>query len=162
MISPWSRSTVRQSRSPTDRGIALLMAIALLATLGVISLTGLALARAERIAGLGAISQVQARAAAQAALAAALLGWSASSTPGAPGEERQLVDLVVPGPATGRASVRALGGTVYAIRASGARLSQARDSLGSVRLELLVLLQAPDSFGTVHPRPYPRGWRQLP
>jgi hypothetical protein len=154
--------TFRPSHPSTDQGIALLIAIAVLAALGVVTLTALALARAERIAGLGAISRVQARAAAEAALADAMRGWPASSTPLAPGAETHLVDVHVLGPAEGLASVRALGGSIYALRASGVRVSLAGDSLGFARLELLVLLQGPDSLGMVHPRPYPRGWRSLP
>lgn len=145
-----------------EQGIALLLAVAVLAALGIISLTALALARTERAAGLAAIARVQARGAAEGALALAQLGWPSSSTPLAPGAETNLTLFSAPGPAVGQAKVRALGGAVYALEASGARLSVAGDLLGSVHLELLVLLSPPDSNSRVHPAAYPRGWRLLP
>jgi hypothetical protein len=150
------------TRNPTERGIALLLAIAILAAISTMTLTALALARMERVAGVAAVSQVQARAAAESALAEAMQGWASAFTPLTPGAEATLATVTVPGSADGRASVRALGGPVYAIRAEGARISLAGDTLGSARLELLVLLDAPDSLGRVHPRSYPRGWRLLP
>jgi len=149
-------------KSEGRKGIALLLAVVVLSALGVISLTGLALARGERRAGLTAVARVQARAAAEAALADALLGWPAASTPVAPGQELLLVQLTVPGPAQGLARVRALGGPIYALEATGERVSQAGDLLGAARLELLVLLDPPDSTGATRPRPYPRGWRSFP
>lgn len=149
-------------KASDERGIALLLAIGILSALAVITLTALALARIERLAGMSAISRVQARAAAEAALTDAMRGWPHSTTPLTPGAETHLVDVQVSGPAAGHASVRSLGGSVYALRASGVRVSLAGDSLGLARLELLVLLQGPDSLGMVHPRPYPRGWRSLP
>ena len=147
---------------PTERGVALLLAIAILAAISAMTLTAVALARTERVAGLAAVSQVQARAAAESALAEAMQGWSAGLTPGLPGMQAALASVTVPGPARGQASVRALGGPVYALRAEGARLSLAGDTLGSARLELLVLLEGPDSLGRVRPQAYPRGWRLLP
>jgi len=144
------------------KGIAMLLAIAILAALGTMTLTALALARTERVAGLSAVSQVQARAAAESALAEAMQGWDAFLTPGLPGAEATLANVSVPGPALGQASIRALGGPVYVLRAAGTRLSFAGDTLGSARLELLVLLDGADSLGKVRPRAYPRGWRLLP
>ena len=146
----------------SDRGVALVLAITVLVAVGMISLTGLALAHAERVAGLAAVARVQARAAAEAALAEAMLGWPAANTPSVPGEELLLAGVTVPGPAEGRASVRALGGPIYALEGWGTRLSLAGEPLGSVRLELLILLEPPDSLGTARPRRYPRGWRMLP
>jgi len=146
----------------TEHGIALLLAITVLAALGVISVTALTLARTERAAGLAAIARVQARGAAEGALALALLGWPNSSTPVAAGDETSLARFSVPGPADGQAKVRALGGPVYALEASGVRRSAAGVLLAAVRLELLVLLGGPDSNSIVHPRAYPRGWRLLP
>ena len=156
------RPTVRPTARPPEQGIALLLAIAILAAISTMTLTALALARMERVAGVSAVSQVQARAAAESALTEAMQGWASGLTPIAPGAEAPLATVTVPGSAEGRASVRALGGPVYAIRAGGVRLSLAGDTLGSARLELLVLLDPPDSLGRVHPRPYPRGWRLLP
>jgi hypothetical protein len=157
------RSESRKGTAPLGRrGVALLLAVIALSALGVISLTGLALARGERRAGLTAVARVQARAAAEAALAEALLGWPAASTPVAPGQEVLLVQLTVPGPAQGLVRVRALGGPIYALQAMGERLSQSGDLLGAARLELLVVLDPPDSTGTTRPKPYPRGWRSLP
>jgi len=147
---------------PSERGVALLLAVGVLVAVGMISLTALALARAERVAGLAAVARVQARAAAEAALAQAMQGWPSGSTPAAPGEELVVARATVPGPAEGQASVRALGGPVYALLGAGTRLSAAGEPLGSVRLELLVLLEGPDSTGRARPRRYPRGWRVLP
>jgi hypothetical protein len=144
------------------RGAALLLAVTVLAAVGMISLTALALARAERVAGLTAVARVQARAAAEAALAEVLKGWPAASTPSTPGEELELAHVTVPGPAEGWGKVRALGGPIFAVVGSGIRASSALEPLGSVRLELLVLLEPPDSSGTARPRRYPRGWRLLP
>ncbi|HEV8599050.1 MAG TPA: hypothetical protein VGQ69_06790 [Gemmatimonadales bacterium] len=149
-------------RSDGRRGIALLIAVVALSALGVISLTGLALARAESRAGLAAVARIQARAAAEAVLAEALLGWPVASTPSTPGAEVLLAQLSVPGPAQAEVRLRALGGPIYALEASGQRVSLAGELLGAARLELLVRLDPPDSGGTIRPRPYPRGWRALP
>ena len=145
-----------------EHGVALLLAVAVLAALGVISLTALTLARMERVTGLAAIARVQARGAAEGALSQARLGWPSSSTPVGPGNETGLARFSVPGPADGQASVRALGGAVYALEASGVRRSAAGDVLASVRVELLVRLAGPDSNSLVRPIPYLRGWRLLP
>lgn len=144
------------------RGMALLMAVAVIAALGTISLSAFALARMERAAGQSAVAEIQARGAAEAALADAMTGWPRSLTPLLSGQEA-LVSLVsLPGPATGRALVRALGGPVYSLRATGVRLTTAGVALASIRVELLVRLDslAPDSL--IHPRKYPLGWRLLP
>lgn len=151
-----------RSVSYRERGVALLVAVSVLAAVGMITLTGFALARVERLAGLAAVARVQALGAAEAALSEAMLGWSSAQTPPAPGESTALVSLVLPGPVRGQALVRALGGAVFAIEASGARLSVSGELLGSVRMELLVLLDAADSNSFLHPRAYPRGWGLLP
>ena len=143
-------------------GIALLMAVIVLSALGAITLSALALARTEQAAGLAALARVQARAAAEGALTLARQGWPATSTPVIPGAETTLAGFVAPGPANGRATLRALGGPFFSLEAAGTRLSVAGGELGSVRLQLLVLLPPPDSSGTVHPSPFPRGWRVLP
>jgi hypothetical protein len=153
---------LRASGARNDSGIALLLAIAVLAALGTIALTAFTLARAERMAGLAAVARVQARAAAEAALAQASLGWPGSLTPVVPGDSVRLTQVSVPGPARGEAWLRALGGPIHAITASGIRLSNAGEPLGTVRLELLVLLIAADSAGIVRPLNYPRGLRLLP
>ena len=147
---------------PRNAGIALVLTVALLAALGVISLSALALARTERAVGLAALARVQARGAAEAALAHALPGWPGAMTPPNPGDSVRLVSLVLPGRAVGLVTLRALGGPIYALEASGVRTAVAGDTLGSARLELLVLLEPPDSLAVVRPRPYPRGWRLLP
>ena len=143
-------------------GVALLLAVVVLAALGAITLSALALARTEQSAGLAALAHVQARAAAEGALTLARQGWPGSSTPVIPGGEISLTGFVAPGPATGNARLRALGGPFYSLEASGARFSVAGSELGSVRMQLLVLLGPPDSSGSVHPTPFPRGWRLLP
>lgn len=151
-----------RSGAKREAGIALLLAVSVLAALGVITVTGLVLARAERVAGLAALARVQARGAAETVLADAVRGWPAALTPVLAGQEAVVAGFTGPGPAAGQASIRSLGGSVYAIRAQGARLSQAGDTLGAIRLELLVLLGSPDSNAHVNPALYPRGWRLLP
>lgn len=145
-----------------DRGAALLLAIAALAGLGAFSVTGYALARAERQAGQGALARIQARGAAEAAIAAALDGWPAGRTPAAPGEESPLASLTAPGPTVGTASLRSLGGVVYAVRGVGVRRDLSGTAIGFAELELLVLLDSLGPDSVVRPRPYPRGWRILP
>jgi type II secretory pathway pseudopilin PulG len=144
------------------RGVALVLAVAVLASLGVIAATGFALARAERVAGLTALAEVQARAAAEGALTEALQGWPIARTPALPGDESPLARFSVPGPAEGLAAVRSLGGSVYALKAVGIRSDGGGNPLATVRVELLVLLEpvGPDSL--VHPKAYPRGWRSFP
>ncbi len=144
------------------RGVALVLAVAVLASLGVIAATGFALARAEHIAGLTALAEVQARAAAEGALTEALQGWPTARTPAVPGEEWPLARFSTPGPAEGNAAVRALGGPVYAIRSVGIRSDGGGNPLATVRVELLVLLEPAGPDSLVHPRAYPRGWRSFP
>lgn len=144
------------------RGIALLFAVVVIAALGMISLSAFGLARLQRDAGVGAVAEVQARGAADAALAEAMAGWPKSSTPVVAGVETPVTSLTLPGPASGEWVVKALGGPVFSIIASGDRLDAAGNSLGSVVIEQLVRLDslAPDSL--IHPRKYPLGWRLLP
>lgn len=144
------------------QGFALLVAVVVLAALGVISATGLALGRAERLAGALAVAEVQARGAAESAVAAGLRGWSGALTPVVPGGKATLAEVSTPGPATGRALLRALGGRVYSILGIGERVDGAGRIVAEVRIEVLVTLGPllPDS--SVIPRRYPRGWRLLP
>ena len=144
------------------RGIALLVAVVVLAALGVISVTGFALGQAERVAGTLAVAEVQARGAAEGAMADALGGWPPERTPVGAGSEQRVSDVTLPGPAVGRAVVRALGGRVYSILGIGERRDRSGRVLARVREELLVTLDSigPDSL--VRPRLYPRGWRLLP
>lgn len=144
------------------KGVALLMAMAVLASLGMIVLTGFALARAERVAGLAAVAEVQARGAAEMALSDALLGWNPALTPLTAGGEVPVAWSSSPGPSFGQANIKNLGGPVFAILASGARTDAAGGVLASVWLELLVLADSigPDSL--VHPRKFPLGWRVVP
>ncbi len=144
------------------RGAALLFAVAVIAALGLISLTGFGLARMERAAGLAAVAEVQARGAAEAALADAMAGWPASQTPPLPGQEAFLASVQFPGPATGSAVVRALGGPIFSIRASGIRRDVGGGVLAEVRLEQLVRLDSVGPDSLIHPRKYPLGWRLLP
>lgn len=138
------------------------MAVAVIAALGTISLSGFALARMERVAGESALAEIQARGAAEAALADAMAGWSRSVTPQLPGQ-RALVALVnLPGPVTGRAEVSALGGPVYSLTATGVRLTTAGKPLASIRVELLVRLDSISPDSLIRPRKYPLGWRLLP
>lgn len=143
------------------RGAALLLAIAVVAALGTISLSGYALARMERAAGMAVLAEAQARGAAEAALADAMAGWPRTRTPVLPGEESVLSLVSLPGPATGEAVIRSLGGPVFALRATGLRPGGG-GFLASVRIEVLVRLDsaAPDSL--IHPRKFPLGWRLLP
>lgn len=144
------------------RGVALLLAVGVIAALGMISLSGYALARAERFAGLAAVAEVQARGAAETALAMAMAGWPRVQTPLLPGQVTILATSMVPGPALGQAAVVSLGGPIFAIRASGVRNNAAGTVIAEILMELLVRLDslAPDSL--IHPRKYPLGWRLLP
>ena len=114
------------------RGVALLFAVAVIAALGMISLTGFGLARMEREAGLAAVAEVQARGAAEAALADAMAGWPRAQTPVLPGQETLLTTVMLPGPVTGQAVVRALGGPVFSIRASGDSARCRRANLAAI------------------------------
>ena len=150
------------ARGCQSRGVAVLLALVALAAVGVMSLTALALARGERSAGLASLARVQARGAAEAALAQAMAGWPSAFTPLAPGDSSLLATVTAPGPAWGSSYVLGLGGPVFAIRAAGVRLSASGEELGAVRVELLVLLAPPDSLGVTRPRSYPRCRRVLP
>lgn len=140
----------------------LLLAIVMLTALGAISITGYELGRSERQAGQAALARVQARGAAEAALAQALAGWPPGLTPVAAGEETFLVSFMGPAGTRGTATVRALGGPVYALRAEGEKRDQAGSAIGFAELELLVLLDSAGPDSTVRPRRYPRGLRILP
>ncbi|HLB53677.1 MAG TPA: hypothetical protein VJK71_01045 [Gemmatimonadales bacterium] len=144
------------------RGMALLLAIVGLTSLGAITITGFLLARAERQAGRAAVARVQARGAADAALTEALLGWPEIRTPVAVGAETQLVVVTVPGPAEGTATLRSLGGPVFALHGEGVRRDRGGSAIGFVETELLVLLDSAGPDSLVRPRVYPRGWRILP
>ena len=144
------------------RGVALLMAVAVIAALCTISLSGYALARMERAAGLSAVAEVQARGAAEAALTDAMAGWPRWVTPLLPGQEAPLASVSLPGPVTGSVVVRALGGPVYSLNAVGTRLTAAGEPLASVRVEVLVRLDSAGPDSLIKPRKYPLGWRLLP
>jgi len=143
-------------------GVALLVAVVVLAALGVISATGLVLGRAERKAGALAVAEVQARGAAEGAMAEAFRGWPPGRTPVGAGVEQFLSSFTVPGPAVGRAVVRGLGGRIYAIEGTGERTDGTGQVVARVKAELLITLDSlgPDSL--IRPRSYPRGWRLLP
>lgn len=144
------------------QGLALLLAVAVLAALGVISLSGFALARQERAAGLGAVAEVQAEGAAEAALADAMTGWPSSQTPSVPGQESALASVGVPGPAFAQVMVRNLGGPVFLLRVSAVRPDAGGEPLASVVAELLVVLDSAGPGSLIKPRKYPLGWRVLP
>jgi hypothetical protein len=142
-------------------GYALLIALVALAGVGAVITTGFALARSESRAGLAAIARVQAQSAAETAAADALRGWNAGDTPGFPGQETRIVQVNLPGPVEGAATIRSLGGPVYAIRATGVRREAGGDAIGFAEIEVLVLLDSARE-GRIRPRNYPRGWRILP
>lgn len=144
------------------RGVALFMAVAVIAALGMISLSGFTLARMERAAGLAAVAEVQVRGAAEAALTDAMAGWPPSATPTFPGQESPLTSVVVPGPASAQAVVRALGGPVFSLRATGVRLTAGGELLARVQVELLVRLDSVGAHPLIKPRKYPLGWILLP
>ena len=143
------------------RGVALLLAVALLAALGVIATTAFTLARAERVAGLAALADVQAQTAAEAAAAEALRGWPRAESPVSPGDELPLVNLTLPGPADGWAAVRALGGPILALRAWGVRRDAGGAPLAERRMELLVRLDSAGGGDSLRPRVERRGWQTL-
>jgi type II secretory pathway pseudopilin PulG len=143
------------------RGIALLLAVALLAGLGMIAMTAFTLARTERVAGLAALADVQALAAADAAAAEALRGWPRVQTPTFPGDELPLARITLPGPADGWSVVRALGGPIFAVRAWGVRRDAGGNPIAARRLELLVRLDSSGGRDSLRPRVNPRGWLGL-
>ena len=145
----------------TRRGIALLVAVAMLATLGAIAMTAYTLARAEGMAGLGLLAEVQAGAAAEAAATEALAGWPAARTPALPGEEAPLAQIALPGPTEGWSVVRALGGPIFAIRAWGVRRGAGGVALAERRLTLLVRLESSPSRDSVRLRIDPHGWQAV-
>jgi hypothetical protein len=147
------------SRGPG--GYALLIALVALAGVGSVITTGFALAKSESRAGRAAIAQVQAQSAAETAAADALRGWNVSDTPSRAGQENRIVKVNLPGAAEGTASVRSIGGPVYAIRATGVSREASGDAIGFAEIEVLVLLDSAQE-GRIRPRIYPRGWRILP
>lgn len=148
------------------RGIALLAAVVVLAALGLVSTTAFSLARFEREAGQAALAEVQARAAMEAAMADALQGWPRRVIPVAPGAEVLLTEFNGPGPALGRAVLRALGGPVFAIVGTGTRWNRSGGVSASARAELLIRIDSTERFSPgdslAGARIYPRGWRLLP
>jgi hypothetical protein len=143
------------------RGVALVLALVALVGLGAIVTTGFALARSESQAGFAALARVLARSAAETVIADALEGWPVEETPVTPGEERRLVTLTFPGGAEGSATLRSLGGSVFAIHGVGQRRAPAGGAIGFAEIEVLVLLDSAPA-GRIRPRVYPRGWRILP
>ncbi len=144
-----------------SRGFALLLAIGTLVGLAGIVLTAAVLSQNESRSGLAALGSIEAKAAALTAASDALEGWNQSDTPQVPGQERRIVAVTVPGPAEGTATLRSLGGPIYAIRANGVRRDVSGRAIGSAEFEVLILLDSAIS-GRVRPRVYPRGWRILP
>ena len=141
----------------TRRGLALLLAVASLAALGMVAASGVMLATREAALGQRALAGVRARGAADAALAEAYRGWPAGLTPLMPGDSVQIAVVALPGSAAGSVFLRALGGPVYALRATG--------EVGSLALQRLELLIEIDTTGTdslVRPLPIARGWRPIP
>lgn len=143
------------------KGYALLIALVALASVGAVITTGFALAQSESRAGFAAVARVQAQGAAETAAADALRGWDVADTPQAAGQETRLVRLNLPGSVEGIATVRSLGGPVFAIRATGIRREVGGSAIGFAEIEVLVLLDSV-SQGRIRPRGYPRGWRILP
>jgi hypothetical protein len=148
-------------RAGLRSGVALLHALVAVAALGAILTTGFALARGESRSGSRALARVQARAAAESVIADALEGWDPDRTPGQPGAERLLAELTFPGGARGTATLRSLGGPVFAIRGTGVQGQPGGDAIGFAEIEVLVLLDS-SANGRIRPRVYPRGWRILP
>ena len=144
-----------------ENGYALMIALVALAGIGAVIATGFALARSESRAGLAAIARVQAQSAAETAATDALRGWNVSETPNQAGQETRIVQVNLPGAVEGTATVRSLGGPVYAIRATGVRREASGGAIGFAEIEVLVLLDSVQE-GRIRPRTYPRGWRILP
>jgi hypothetical protein len=145
------------------KGIALLVALVVLTALGMIAATAFSLARLERRAGAGAVAEVQAQGAAEAALAEATRGWPRALVPVMPGQETALLALRLPGPADGSVVLRSLGGPVFLLRASGLRQVGGGLPAANVRIELLVRLDSAGSDSLIRPKSEPRGWvRQSP
>jgi hypothetical protein len=142
-------------------GYALLIALVALAGIGAVIATGFVLARTESRAGLAAVARIQAQSAAETAAADALRGWNVADTPSRTGQENRIVQVNLPGSVEGTATLRSLGGPVYAIRATGIRRETSGSAIGFAEIEVLVLLDSAQE-GRIRPRTYPRGWRILP
>lgn len=138
-------------------GLSLLLAVASLAVLGVVASSGVLLATREARLGRQALAAVRARAAAEAALTEAFRGWPADITPSMPGDSVQIAAISLPGPARGSVFLRALGGPVLALRASGEA-----GSLSAQRIELLIEIDTVGADSLWRPRPIGRGWRAIP
>jgi hypothetical protein len=141
-------------------GYALLIALVALAGIGALIATDFALARIESRAGIAAVARVQAQSAAETAATDALQGWNLADTPNQAGQETRIVQVNLPGSVEGSATVRSLGGPIYAIHATGVR-REAGSAIGFAEIEVLVLLDSAQE-GRIRPRTYPRGWRILP
>jgi hypothetical protein len=139
------------------RGLALLLAVASLAVLGVVTASGVLLAMREAGLGRQALAGVRARAAAEAALTEAFRGWPADITPAMPGDSVPIAAISLPGPARGSVFLRALGGPVFALRASGEA-----GSLSTQRIELLIEIDTVGAGSLRRPQPIGRGWRAIP
>jgi len=144
------------------RGFALLLAVAALTTLGVVTATGLALALRESALGRATMADLKARGAAESALAEASRGWSRGMTPLFPGDTLALVAVTFPGSATGRAVLRALGGPILALEATGEVAPSSGTGPARSRVELLIRVDSAGPDSLLRPRLLHRGWRLIP
>ena len=144
------------------RGIALLLAIAALLSLGVIAMTGVTLAMREADLGRAAIADAKAKGAADAALAEGSRGWSRGMTPLVAGDSVALPVEPLAGTAQGRLMLFSFGGPILALRGTGQTLGRGGVLLARSQVELLVRLDSVGPDSLVYPRAITRGWRPIP
>jgi len=144
------------------RGIALLIAIAALLSLGVIAMTGVTLALREADLGRAAIADAKANGAADAALAEGLRGWSPGMIPLVAGDSVTLPVEPLAGTAQGSLVLYSLGGPILALRGTGQTLGRGGILLARSRVELLVRLDSLGRDSLVYLRAITRGWRPIP
>ena len=143
------------------RGVALFVAVLALGVLGAVAATLLGLTLTESALGRSSLSVAQAEAVAEGAASNAWRGWLAGLTPLAPGESLEVARF--PGASgEGRAVVRGLGGTLFALEASAPLALIAGRPPSRVGVLLIVALDSLAGDSLVVPHLVARGWRLVP
>ena len=144
------------------RGIALLAAVAVLLTLGVIATTGVTLAIREADLGRAALADAKALGAAEAAVAEGFRGWNRGLTPVTTGDSVALPVRPLPGGILGSLTLHSLGGPILALRGLGQSIGPNGAILSRAHIELLIRLDSAVTDSFVYPRAITRGWRRIP
>jgi hypothetical protein len=143
------------------RGVALFVAVLALGVLGAVTATLLGLTLTESALGRSSLSVAQAEALAEGAASEAWRGWSAGLTPLAPGDSLEVARFVGAS-GEGKAVVRGLGGTLFALEASAPLANIAGRPPGRVGVLLIVSLDSLPGDSLVVPHLVARGWRLIP